>query len=684
MTDVKLVKDCGLYPSYKKIIDFTGTKSEIINKQLAWIDTFEHIDILNVNYNKAQNKLTLPIDYEEALTYTYVVLTNIVGTGEMPQFFFIGDVSNLTNGIDNAEPNVAITLSLDPIMTFMGNWKVEECMVVREHVDRWNDNSSKPSRVTPNIEGSYGFTEYLDSIECKMIDRDGVNCVLIMLSVITAEGSIHYYGFPVSNSLKFNTTTEYVYINGTTYQLPNLYDIASGDIIDDFGLAPTNVVNVSVYSMFSEKFIVESYTPSPGAVTIRYTPIPIRSAIVSQSSHLAMIDFSTEYNDVFMTEPKVIEIELPASIKPSSSDDRSDIYEPMMFTDPFIKYTLNDGVNDLFDIPDNVILKSNGTLELKIKTQLSCSVPGALVYIGNTIDEAIGNNCITFVSASQVDIGNDLWQEYSVTAKDTDRQMVINNSIKSAIDNLVFMSYGGALVGSRSSTAKKLANPMFGQGAYSGVRFYNGGDMGAIYPWEHTKDYPGRFAMNITPTGKRLMGAVGLAAGASVISSIVDGAIAWENQKLYEQQIKNKPSGLLQGGASLSRITSGNAFCQIIIRKLDKINYDIGYERYWKYGYIVNKNELPNLRSRKYFNYIYTQGAIISGSLNQVLREAIATVFDNGVTIFHYDSGDTKVRKLEYPDKENIETVLTPIGQKTYTFPALNNNHTIRAEMRHV
>ena len=80
MTDVKLVKDCGLYPSYKKIIDFTGTKSEIIQKQLAWINTFENDTFLDVNYNKFQNKLTLPIDYTEALGYTYCVPVILIRT----------------------------------------------------------------------------------------------------------------------------------------------------------------------------------------------------------------------------------------------------------------------------------------------------------------------------------------------------------------------------------------------------------------------------------------------------------------------------------------------------------------------------------------------------------------------------------------------------------------------------
>lgn len=157
MTDVKLVKDCGLYPSYKKIIDFTGTKSEIITKQLNWIETKNPTTIFNVNYNKFQNKLVLEMDYEEALTYTYAVMIDITHTDDKPMFFFINEVENLSNGIESQSPNVAFYLSLDPIMTYMGDWKIDECLVNRSHVDRWFNNHIK--RKTPTNEGVVAFNK---------------------------------------------------------------------------------------------------------------------------------------------------------------------------------------------------------------------------------------------------------------------------------------------------------------------------------------------------------------------------------------------------------------------------------------------------------------------------------------------------------------------------------------------
>ena len=99
-------------------------------------------------------------------------------------------------------------------------------------------------------------------------------------------------------------------------------------------------------------------------------------------------------------------------------------------------------------------------------------------------------------------------------------------------------------------------------------------------------------------------------------------------------------------------------FIKLIVRKLDSINSDKITEAWRKYGYYVDISETPNIVSRKYFNYIMTDGAIIRGSICQEIRDAIREIFDSGVTIFHYDSGDTTTRNLEYTDKENIEVSL--------------------------
>ena len=69
---------------------------------------------------------------------------------------------------------------------------------------------------------------------------------------------------------------------------------------------------------------------------------------------------------------------------------------------------------------------------------------------------------------------------------------------------------------------------------------------------------------------------------------------------------------------------------------------------------MVNRYDKPDIRSRKYFDYILTNGCVIEGSLNTVIKQELAAIYDSGITIFHGDYSST----LDYPTTENIERSL--------------------------
>lgn len=53
------------------------------------------------------------------------------------------------------------------------------------------------------------------------------------------------------------------------------------------------------------------------------------------------------------------------------------------------------------------------------------------------------------------------------------------------------------------------------------------------------------------------------------------------------------------------------------------------------FGYAINKVEQPNLTSRQYWNFIQTQGAVITGNMPASSKDAIARIFDGGITFWH-------------------------------------------------
>ena len=53
------------------------------------------------------------------------------------------------------------------------------------------------------------------------------------------------------------------------------------------------------------------------------------------------------------------------------------------------------------------------------------------------------------------------------------------------------------------------------------------------------------------------------------------------------------------------------------------------------YGYSIKKVKQPNLTGRQYWNFVQTQGAVINGNMPASSKDAIARIFDSGITFWH-------------------------------------------------
>ena len=53
------------------------------------------------------------------------------------------------------------------------------------------------------------------------------------------------------------------------------------------------------------------------------------------------------------------------------------------------------------------------------------------------------------------------------------------------------------------------------------------------------------------------------------------------------------------------------------------------------YGYSIQKVKQPNLTGRRYWNFVQTQGAVINGNMPASSKDAIARIFDSGITFWH-------------------------------------------------
>jgi hypothetical protein len=86
-----------------------------------------------------------------------------------------------------------------------------------------------------------------------------------------------------------------------------------------------------------------------------------------------------------------------------------------------------------------------------------------------------------------------------------------------------------------------------------------------------------------------------------------------------------------------------------VMVKTVREEYATQLTNYFKmFGYKVNKLEVPNTKSRQYYNYIKTVDANIIGNIPSNDLNVIKGIFDKGVTIWHSENvGDYSVNNVE-------------------------------------
>lgn len=155
-------------------------------------------------------------------------------------------------------------------------------------------------------------------------------------------------------------------------------------------------------------------------------------------------------------------------------------------------------------------------------------------------------------------------------------------------------------------------------------------------------------------------GASGGVAGAVVggVMGAVGGVLNVQSQLRSENakqaDLKAVPDTILNSVDSSFNIVDNNAVVTFYRMRLACEYEEILAEIFNMSGYKVNRVEIPNLRSRARFNYIQTLGANITGSFSQSDILKIKSIFDNGITIWHYYEG---FKILDYT-LENIEVNL--------------------------
>ena len=661
MTTVRLYKDIGLDPSFKKTIDFTSKSA-----QSSWFTSKTYKQLENVNYNKPQNLLKIPnMDYSEAVSYTYCSLIDLDSSDLRTYYFFIESTAVVDSN------TIQFQLTLDPIQTFMCEFEIGECMITRQHVDRWNSGDI-PARITPTGEGIIADQINLISRPVAVsLNPYAIACIVFTSPKFELENTgaeidftnrIFYGVFPVDMEnystrlpAKFGYNITVGDVTSSSGMLdgyyPSIDDIINGNLQDWLPLTAESQISFSIspicgckitsgtygtiicpdnlvgdYPTFSVKMSSAGAVIGRGEIEITSMEVmPLTTNLLAELTDCPVVQVFTaeQMKDNLATiSSNILDGYWSLPVKPVDGNIANEQHEPALYMEPYISRSIMTGKGEvILDIPDIVVL--SGETDINVKNIFTSSGIINMVSVGDYDPiyperlPSIGSQNTHICPA--IDIISDAWKTYVLTKRDTDRQMVTNESWRQGINNVLFMGYGGALVGSRSAS----------------------GD----------RDSPDR-RNQLLNTGVLRANAVAIpVAGAT---ALIDAHYAWEAQMLKEKQIQNEPSILLNNGDGIQTLIDGTSNYKVVINRVDETNYNRAYNNFRKYGYLVNVFDKPNVRSRKYFNYILTNGAIITGSLNTDIKRALARIFDSGITIFHGDHTAT----LEYPDYENIERSL--------------------------
>lgn len=655
--------DVGFDRSYNHVIDFsneTERESYFTPKILKTIQ--------NCAYNKPMNSIQIRCNYEEALKFTYCKFIMGSNTSHQKKIFaWVDDVVLKTDQIDengHYVPILEVNIAIDPWQTFLFDISLGESFVVREHVDRFSANGDGTKGwCLPNTtdNNSVGATKRVRSL----IDFRGNYTANKVISEITKENytepptttsittkvrwiAIQYVRKPTpmetedGKNFMINLlvpVTEYPICFTRTKTIGNstttfyCRSLTEQEVVDDtyltiMGIDPDRVASV-VYIPFDIATLTKNgnYDETcnfSGNNIVSFINWEIVMSTFALPSIIAcyVINFPTVIKYDY-TINNSLDLTIPNNTTYSKS------HEPQLYKSPFKQITLVDEFGIERGVFNDLVAntyKDNITPFTKFRIYLlfdSTEIRLRLVPYGLDLNSKYWIE----YNLSNVEVIRNAWLSYMLQERDAARTMIQTEINQQAI--------ASAIGGVASATS------MGGQQAMGvGKAQAAGSSSGA----------------NLSEGGAFLAGgALGLGIGAiqTVGGYVANQHFMFEQQDIREKAIKNKANNISQTGNFKSIITEFALYETCC----DETTLNLKALEFHKYGYSIYRYETPNIKTRKYFNFIATNIVKINGSLNNNIKIALMEIFNNGVTIWHGDYISELTGIGDY-SKENIERSL--------------------------
>lgn len=624
-----LLSNVPLRNDYQHTIDFDNLQAQ----QTFFDSLISNVEVSNENYSYIRETEIINIykNKDDLINCNYLFYNN----GGKRYYAFITSKEYVSDEC------TAITFEIDVMQTFMFDYTIGETFIEREHQDRYieiENNKLKPvfSRTRENLERGNEFyltdkTElqpHIPEIVKTYLDSDTTRRVMYWVTV-TAKGSLGkkywHSGLLEGTNPTESETTRIDLINNNvyTYVIPIIKDYNSY-----MGNKPTfylkqhqNESVITAIVTFKDKELVElckdsnviSMNISPYApfdwecekIENRYYIYPTNNTLLDHPAYILSCYTSFSQDSVVYNQGAMFYISNPMSRNIPQFEVNHDLtiekeslsynQEKNIIFEPKLKTADYEYLQ--LEIGDQKTVLNNenfDTNKIELEYLNTYSAKGGISY---TI------------------------KNYAGQSKNFDKSLIINSATyEMALLTDEWLNY---LRNNKNSLVSGLITGAIGTvgGAILGLA----------------------------------TGGIGLAVAGSTALSY---GLQIANQLAQQQDMKDKPNEIKNTTFDLTLdILTKGIYLKINTYKIHNQFRNRIFNYFYHYGYLAQYFNIPNIKSRYYFNYIKTVGANIISNIDNNYIDQIKSIFDNGITIWHYRNMETwhGVGNYSY---ENVETNL--------------------------
>ena len=617
-TEVHLLKDVPFNVTYNNVRDFNTLAEQtnyFINKTKY---TFDKLTYQRVS----AESIKLDIAYDDMLDVNYMMFKNDSVPGKW-FYAFITEYEFISQNVTR------VTYQLDVYQTYLFDFNFQTTYVEREHTKRFDDDGLP---VINTLDEGLNYGSDYKIVRSYHIEQASNIIWAIIVSKVALE-SIPTFQYGGSEIGGVSTP---LYFYGVPLNLNGTEPTINGTTVDGIGSLFDLFTTHSDFVGCIVSMYYTAYIPFPVTLSGNNLNIPVGIDIVHISGHPTCKFNSHGWGTITNNVIDNVYNSLP-------SYDESKLY---MY--PYSICEITNQKGEVFtlkmenlDVPNGVGGKRS--LNLKILSSIGVSPKTAIIpmyYLNNT-------NIYNYTDLSYGIIDNDvsdipIVDDYTASYIQANRN-TISTTNKYALDN------------AKRGVSQNNANNRLQNAITTRQQDWNNIE-GA------TNMLSNAFSLNlggVVSSGLSMTKAYDLME-AQRASMNLNNAFANQNLMINAEQqigltqakledINNVPPTISNlGNNSLFNLGNGITGCWVVFKTI-RNEYVEQLTNYFKmFGYKVNKMEIPNLKSRRSYNYIKTVDANIVGDVPNNYLNTLKGIFDKGITIWHTDDvGDYSLNNEE-------------------------------------